>query len=72
MRPILIVLIIAAIAMPIGAVVTILLTPLWRWVESATGLESIGHSGPANWCFVAIYILTVLTAIVVWLRLRLR
>ena len=36
-----------------GVVGALLLLPLWRWVEGATGIESIGHSGPAGWCYLA-------------------
>jgi hypothetical protein len=36
----------------LGAALTLLLLPLWTWVEAFTGVESIGHSGPATWCFV--------------------
>jgi O-antigen/teichoic acid export membrane protein len=37
----------------IGAVLTVLLVPLWSWFEAGTGIESIGHSGPASWCYAA-------------------
>jgi hypothetical protein len=33
--------------------------PLWSWIEASFGIESIGHSGPADWCFVAVYALLV-------------
>lgn len=42
-----------AIAVPLGAVITVALFPFWSWIEASTGIESIGHSGPATWCFVA-------------------
>ncbi|PWT73537.1 MAG: hypothetical protein C5B46_05240 [Proteobacteria bacterium] len=44
---------------PVAAIVTFLLSPLWSWIEATFGLESIGHSGPADWCFVAVYTLLV-------------
>ncbi len=34
---------------------TILLVPLWRWVEADFGIEAIGHSGPAEWCFYLVF-----------------
>jgi hypothetical protein len=40
---------------PISFVVTFLLTPLWSWIEATYGIESIGHSGPADWCFWTVY-----------------
>jgi len=45
--------------------VTLLLWPLWSWVEAVTGFESIGHSGPALWlwCFA----LTTVALFLCWL-----
>lgn len=40
---------------PLSILLTILLAPLWRWLEGATGIESIGHSGPALWCYGAVF-----------------
>ena len=45
----------AIIAAPIAFIVTLVLMPLWSWIESATGVESVGHSGPASWCFWVVY-----------------
>ncbi|HKS06386.1 MAG TPA: hypothetical protein VJR92_08750 [Gemmatimonadaceae bacterium] len=43
------------IAAPIAFIATFALMPLWSWIERTTGFESVGHSGPASWCFVAVY-----------------
>jgi len=40
---------------PVAFVLTILLFPPWGWVERRWGIESVGHSGPANWCFWLVY-----------------
>jgi hypothetical protein len=40
---------------PISVLITFLLTPLWSWIEATYGIESIGHSGPADWCFLTVY-----------------
>lgn len=40
---------------PVAAFATILLSPLWGWVEARLGVEALGHSGPAGWCFLAVY-----------------
>jgi hypothetical protein len=37
----------------LGIGLTFFLLPLWSWIEAFTGFESIGHTGPATWCFVA-------------------
>ena len=41
---------------PIAVIVTFALLPLWRWLEAAHGVESVGHSGPAEWCYLASYL----------------
>ena len=39
-------------ALPIGAIVTLALLPFWRWLEATHSIESVGHSGPADWCYL--------------------
>ena len=48
---------ILAVCLPAAFIVTILLLPLWSWIEAAYGIESVGHSGPADWCFWTVYVL---------------
>lgn len=43
------------LGIPLALVVTVLLFPFWNWFETRTGIEAVGHSGPATWCFVAVY-----------------
>jgi hypothetical protein len=38
---------------PVAAALTLVIWPAWGWFETRTGIESLGHSGPADWCFVA-------------------
>ena len=47
--------VLALAAMPAAFIVTLFLSPLWSWIEARYGIESVGHSGPADWCFVAVY-----------------
>ena len=42
-----------AVAVPVALAVTLLLYPVWSWLERTTGIESVGHSGPAGWCYLA-------------------
>jgi len=43
------------VCMPMAFIVTMLLIPLWSWIEKTYGIESIGHSGPSDWCFYVVY-----------------
>ena len=45
------------ISAPLSIVTTILLFPVWSWLEAATGIESVGHSGPAEWCYAAVFLI---------------
>jgi hypothetical protein len=54
MKQVLALLLIVVVAVLLALFLTFLLSPLWRWIESVSGIESMGHSGPANWCFVAV------------------
>ena len=58
------------IALPISAVVTLLVLPLWRFIEQRTGIESVGHSGPAGWCFCVTYAVVVAAGVGLSLLLR--
>jgi hypothetical protein len=42
------------LAAVLGTASTFVLWPLWSWVEAVFGIESLGHSGPATWCFVLV------------------
>ncbi len=44
-----------ALAVPLSAIVTVVMFPFWSWVESSFGIESMSHSGPAGWCFVVVF-----------------
>jgi len=50
--------------MPIAFLITMLLIPLWSWIEATYGIESIGHSGPSDWCFYLVYGVTSTVAFV--------
>ncbi len=50
---------VALISIPVALIVTILLVPFWSWLEAISGFESLGHSGPAEWCYLVVYLLMV-------------
>jgi len=58
------------VCMPIAFLITMLLIPLWSWIEATYGIESIGHSGPSDWCFYLVYGLTAATALIVSYLIR--
>jgi hypothetical protein len=62
---------IALISAPAAIIATFVLTPFWSWLEATTGIESIGHSGPADWCYLVTLTL-VFCGIAVSLFLRAR
>ena len=40
-----------AILLPLSWVFTFMIFPFCRFLDTQTGIESFGHSGPAEWCF---------------------
>jgi len=48
---------------PATLIVTVMLSPLWSWIEDTFNIESIGHSGPANWCFNVVFALLAASVI---------
>jgi len=53
------------VAIPVSVIVTIVFAPVWRWFESITGVESIGHSGPATWCYLLVYTVFLIVGVLV-------
>ena len=51
---------------------TIALLPLWSWIEASTGIESVGHSGPAEWCYISTFVAVLSGSIIAVLFLFLR
>jgi hypothetical protein len=49
-------LLVAAAAAPLSFATTLLLLPVWREIERRWGMESVGHSGPADWCFELVFV----------------
>ena len=61
---------ICLVSAPIAIVVTIALLPFWSWFESTFDIESIGHSGPAECCYLVCYIMILTCASFTWWALR--
>jgi len=58
--------VVCILSAPIAVGITIALLPLWRWVEATFGVESVGHSGPAGWCYLATYIVFLICVAFIW------
>lgn len=50
-------LILVLLCAPLAVALTVMSWRFWGWLEAATGIESLGHSGPASWCYLAVYVL---------------
>ena len=60
-----------AVSIPACFVITFTLSPLWSWIEERYGIESMGHSGPADWCFWTVYAFVVAVLLLIsWLFQR--
>ena len=57
MRTILLSVLAMVVTAPISIIVTAMLFPFWSWLESSSGIESVGHSGPADWCYLFMFVL---------------
>ncbi len=59
-------LIICLVSAPVAVVITIALLPLWSWLEATLKIESLGHSGPAEWCYLVSYLAVLGCATWLW------
>jgi hypothetical protein len=50
---------IALLSVPLSVLATLLLLPFWSWLESAARIEAVGHSGPAEWCYLLVFAVLV-------------
>lgn len=51
MQVLLLLLVIGLGALCGGVLLTLLLLPLRGWLDTRIGIEALGHSGPAPWCY---------------------
>lgn len=52
-------------SLPLAGLATVMIFPFWNWFEKATGIESFGHSGPANWRYLFDYVVVASLSIYV-------
>jgi hypothetical protein len=48
--------IVLGLTIPAAIVMTIFMMPFFSWIETRFGVEAVGHSGPAEWCYVSVYV----------------
>ena len=61
--------IVLLVSLPVAVLVTILIFPFWNWFETVTGIESFGHSGPADWCYLFDYAIIVIISVYALFRI---
>lgn len=50
------------LAVPVAIITTFVLLPFWRWFETATGVQAVGHASLADWCFAVTWAVLALPA----------
>ncbi len=58
------------VSLPIAFVLTMITAPVWSRFEKLTGIESYGHSGPAEWCYYVVFALVLAFAFCIWYLTR--
>lgn len=73
MRRVLAVVAALLLATPLAIIATFLLLPFWRWLETVTRLQAVGHASLAEWCFVVTWaVLAPPVALLAWRASRAR
>jgi len=60
------------ICIPLTFIVTAFSNPFWLWIEKTISVESVGHSGPAEWCYITVYLLLIGSNGLIWLKISKR
>jgi len=58
------------ICLPLAFVITVFTNPFWLWIEKTFSVESVGHSGPAEWCYITVYLLLICAGGLILLKFR--
>ena len=57
LRSFVVLLVIMAASFPLAILLTLLSSSFWSWIENNFGIEAYGHSGPAEWCYLASFVI---------------
>jgi cytochrome c biogenesis factor len=58
------------ICLPLAFIITVFTNPFWLWIENTFSIESVGHSGPAEWCYITVYLLLICAGGLILLKFR--
>jgi hypothetical protein len=55
-RRLVIFVVVMLLTVPLAILTTLMAMPFFAWVEARFGVAAVGHSGPAEWCYVSVYV----------------
>jgi len=64
--------VLAIVCTPLALIITVFTNPFWLWFEKTFSIESVGHSGPAEWCYITVYLLLIGTSGLILLKISKR
>jgi len=64
--------VLAIICIPLAFIITVFSNPFWLWIEKTISVESVGHSGPAEWCYITVYLLLISSSGLILLKISKR
>ena len=62
--------VLAIICLPLAFIITVYTNPFWLWFEKTFSIESTGHSGPAEWCHITVYLFLLGASGLILLKFR--
>lgn len=68
MNKVIMLIVIIVVCFPITIVTTLISSSFWEWLEKKTNIEAYGHFGPAEWCYLVIYLILLTVCILKWLK----
>jgi len=64
-----IILVLFITCIPLAFIITVISSPIWLWIEKTFSIESVGHSGPAEWCYLTVYLFLISASGLIWLKI---
>ena len=57
LRRFVVLLVIMAVSFLLAILLTLFSSSFWSWIENTLGIEAYGNSGPAEWCYLASFVI---------------